>query len=104
MEDKYKTAKIKYNATYYAKHKDKIAEKLYAKEACNMCSRVVTHQNLPKHKKSNYCRSHSEKQRNELNENEVKQIKKTVTKMNLKEIERNFDHTQNGYDGFSDDK
>ena len=46
-----------YNKQYYAKNKEKIAAKLYAKEECPKCGRIVSHQNINKHQKSSYCKS-----------------------------------------------
>ena len=46
-----------YNQRYYAKKKEQIATKLYAKEACQKCGRMVSHQNINKHQKSSYCKS-----------------------------------------------
>ena len=38
-----------YNAKYYASKKAEIAQKLYAKEECEHCSRIVSHQNMKNH-------------------------------------------------------
>ncbi len=43
------------NKLYYETHKVEIAEKLYRKETCDCCGRVVSHQNMVKHKKTTYC-------------------------------------------------
>lgn len=48
-----------YNKNYYEKNKVKIAEKLYCKETCEHCQKVVSHQNMKKHQKSSYCKSKS---------------------------------------------
>ena len=37
--------------------KIKVSAKLQAKEACKCCGRVVSHQNLTSHMKTNYCKS-----------------------------------------------
>lgn len=50
------------NKIYYEKNKADIAAKLYHKEKCEMCGRVVSHQNINKHKNTKYCRTHHEKQ------------------------------------------
>jgi hypothetical protein len=46
-----------YNKKYYELNKDTIKGKLFAKVTCDICKRVVSHQNLSKHKKSSYCKS-----------------------------------------------
>lgn len=50
-----------YNKEYYNKKKDEICEKLFAKVECGRCGRTVTHQNLPKHQKTNYCKLRQER-------------------------------------------
>ena len=44
-----------YNKAYYQKNKDKIKAQISKKEACNLCNRMVSHQNIGKHKKSKIC-------------------------------------------------
>jgi len=46
---------VSYNKSYYEKNKDKIKAQIYKKETCNLCKRMVSHQNMPKHKKSKLC-------------------------------------------------
>lgn len=46
-----------YNKNYYEKNKAKIAEKLYCKETCPHCQKVVSHQNMKSHQKTSYCKS-----------------------------------------------
>lgn len=48
-----------YNKNYYEKNKAKIAEKLYCKETCPKCQKVVSHQNMKKHQLTSYCKSRS---------------------------------------------
>ena len=45
-----------YNRKYYKEKKKDICDKLFTKIECELCGRSVTHQNMPKHKKSNYCK------------------------------------------------
>jgi ribosomal protein L33 len=40
-----------YNKIYYETNKAKIAEKLYCKETCPHCQKVVSHQNMKSHQK-----------------------------------------------------
>ena len=47
--------KKEYNKKYYELNKQQIAEKLYTKEKCENCGRVVSHQNMQKHIKSKLC-------------------------------------------------
>jgi hypothetical protein len=46
-----------YNKQYFEANKGKVSAKLQAKEACKCCGRVVSHQNLTSHMKTNYCKS-----------------------------------------------
>jgi hypothetical protein len=46
-----------YNKNYYETNKAKIAEKLYCKETCPHCQKVVSHQNMKSHQKTSYCKS-----------------------------------------------
>jgi ribosomal protein L33 len=41
-----------YNKNYYETNKAKIAEKLYCKETCPHCQKVVSHQNMKSHQKT----------------------------------------------------
>jgi len=50
-----------YNKKYYANKKKDICDKLFAKVECDLCGRTVSHQNLPKHKKTNYCKLRHER-------------------------------------------
>ena len=50
-----------YNKKYYEKNKLNIAQKLYTKVTCELCGKTVSHQNMPKHIKSNYCTSRVKK-------------------------------------------
>ena len=45
-----------YLQDYYHVNKEKIAAKLYKKEVCECCSRIVTHQNMSKHKTLAVCK------------------------------------------------
>ena len=44
-----------YNKQYYAKNKESITAKLYKKVECDVCQRIVRHQQLSKHKKTKIC-------------------------------------------------
>lgn len=44
-----------YNTKYYESNKARIKEQLIKKETCIFCKRTVSHQNMPKHKKSKLC-------------------------------------------------
>ena len=44
-----------YNKEYYAKNKKEILTKLFTKEECELCGRMVSHQNIFKHRTSSYC-------------------------------------------------
>ena len=69
-----------YNAKYYASKKAEIAKKLYAKEECEHCSRVVSHQNMKKHLESRLCQERREPSLiNKLKE----KIEKLETRINL---------------------
>ncbi len=46
-----------YNKAYYQKNKDKIKAQISKKEACNLCNRIVSHQNIQRHKDSKLCKS-----------------------------------------------
>jgi hypothetical protein len=46
-----------YNKEYYAKNKKEILTKLFTKEECELCGRMVSHQNIFKHRTSSYCLS-----------------------------------------------
>jgi hypothetical protein len=46
-----------YNKKYYAEKKETILKKLFTKEPCELCGRMVTHQHIWKHRKSAYCQS-----------------------------------------------
>jgi hypothetical protein len=51
-----------YNKKYYEANKLKIAEQISKKEACKHCGRMVRHDNIAKHMKTDYCitRRHAE--------------------------------------------
>ena len=61
------------NRIYYENNKLKIAEKLYTKEECECCGRVISHQNMSSHKKTTYCRKIFEKRNNDTILNKVKE-------------------------------
>lgn len=44
-----------YMREYYLKNKEKIMNKLKEKCVCEYCDRRVCHQNMIKHKESDYC-------------------------------------------------
>jgi hypothetical protein len=50
-----------YNKKYYAEKKKEICQKLFVKVDCTLCGRTVTHQNMKKHMKSNYCKLRQER-------------------------------------------
>lgn len=86
------------NKKYYAQKKAQIAEKLYKKEECSRCGRVVSHQNINKHQKSRLCMSRSEKPKIDMLMEKVSSLE-TILK-NMK-IAKEYDDSQNGYDGFT---
>ena len=45
-----------YNKNYYAIKGDEIKRKLNARETCDVCGKSSTHQNMPRHRKSNACK------------------------------------------------
>jgi hypothetical protein len=76
-----------YNKIYYANKKKEICEKLFTKVECDLCGRSVTHQNLPKHKKSNYCKLRHERNKPKADKYDdlmaqVNNIQDTMNKMN----------------------
>ncbi len=46
-----------YNKKYYAANKLKIAEQIAKKEVCEHCGRMVRHDNMTKHMKTEYCKN-----------------------------------------------
>lgn len=50
-----------YNKKYYAAKKDEIKKKLFTKEPCELCGRMVVHQHIWKHRESAYCKSRADK-------------------------------------------
>jgi hypothetical protein len=46
-----------YNEKYYADNKKRISEMLLAKVECPLCSRLVAHQNIERHKATKLCSS-----------------------------------------------
>ena len=61
MKSSEKLIKAEYNKRYYEKKKDEIASKLYAKEPCTRCGRILSHQNIRKHMETRYCKDRSGK-------------------------------------------
>ena len=85
------------NKKYCTDNKLKIAEKLYKKEECLKCHRIVSHQNINKHQKSKLCQGRSEKSKIDELIAKVDRIEKLINE----KIENDYDSEQNGYDGFS---
>jgi hypothetical protein len=78
MEVDKKKIRAEYNKKYYESKKADIAKKLYAKEPCRKCGRIVSHQNLPKHMNSRYCKDKS----GNLNEkNEIQNLKEQIEQL-----------------------
>jgi hypothetical protein len=48
-----------YNKQYREIHSDRIEEYLCVQKTCINCGKVVRHQNMTAHKRSNYCKNHS---------------------------------------------
>jgi len=48
-------AEIGYNKKYYEANKERIKAQMYKKEACCLCNRLVSHQQMAKHKVSKLC-------------------------------------------------
>jgi hypothetical protein len=73
-----------YNKKYYADKKAEICKKLFVKVECQLCSRSVTHQNLPKHMKSSYCKLRQERNKPKLDIlNELEQIKQELQDLKM---------------------
>ena len=52
-----KPTRSEYYKNYYAKNKDKLTERLYARVECEHCKRTVNSQNMKKHQRSTLCKS-----------------------------------------------
>jgi hypothetical protein len=78
-----------YNKEYYKNKKTEICEKLFVKVECDRCGRTVTHQNLPKHQKTNYCKlrqARAKPKQDILSELEI-------IKLELRELKKSKDTT-----------
>ncbi len=69
-----------YNKKYYAEKKDEIKKKLFTKESCELCGRMVVHQHIWKHRKSAYCQSRADKAKLDVL---VEYIKQNMAKENI---------------------
>ena len=81
-----KKEKVKaYNKQYYAQNKQEIATKLYKKEACPKCSKMVSHQNFKQHQASSVCRSKLYNRDIEAMKTEIDNLKLLVTSLSKKD-------------------
>ncbi len=71
-----------YNKNYYEKNKKTICSKLFTKEACPICKRVVSHQNLRSHQKSSYCKSRISNSDIDSLKSEIENLKKLIESKN----------------------
>ena len=85
-----KEARKEYNKIYYATKKEEISKKLYAKEECQYCKRVVGHQQMPKHIKSKFCQSRSNKTDVEMLKNKIDKINKLISDPNESNIRKSL--------------
>lgn len=76
-----------YKKQYYAKNKDNIAEKLYAKEKCPCCGKKVNHQHMTKHQKTPRCI----KKRSD-NIDMLLEVKQTMKKFGIEGNDSYFDN------------
>ena len=74
-----------YNKQYYAQNKQDIATKLYKKEACPKCSKMVSHQNFKQHQASSVCRSKVYNRDIEVMKTEIDNLKSLVTTLSKKD-------------------
>jgi hypothetical protein len=61
LRDNWYIKNPEYNKDYYDKNKDKNKDKLYAREECKNCGKLISHVNMSKHKKSKACINHANK-------------------------------------------
>ena len=70
-ETKEKISAKDYNKQYYAKNKDEIKAKLFTKEVCSNCSKLISHQNMKQHQSRGVCRS-------KVYKNDILEMKKEI--------------------------
>ena len=67
-----------YNKDYYAKNKKEILGKLFTKEECELCGRMVSHQNILKHRTSSYCISRRKNDDMKLMKEKILQLERKL--------------------------
>ena len=85
-----KEGRKEYNKNYYATKKEEISKKLYTKEECQFCKRIVGHQQMPKHIKSKFCQSRSNKTDVDLLKNKIDRINKLISDPNESDIRKSL--------------
>ena len=74
-----KESRREYNKKYYAEKKSAICAKLFEKEECLKCGRIVSHQNMKKHQTSKVCMTTAERRQAKLNvSSELEAIKQEL--------------------------
>ena len=74
-----KESRREYNKKYYAEKKSAICAKLFEKEECLKCGRIVSHQNMKKHQASKVCMTTAERRQAKLNvSSELEAIKQEL--------------------------
>ena len=77
-----------YNKNYYAKHGDKIKERMYEKIECEHCQHQVSRCNMPKHQRTKKCISVQENDKVGKLVNEFYHLKKSKTAANKEVVEK----------------
>ena len=104
-----KEARKEYNKNYYATKKAEISKKLYTKEECQFCKRIVGHQQMSKHIKSKFCQKRSNKTDVEMLMNKIDRINKLISNTDESDIrkgllqiinDKDIAKTNEMYDGF----
>lgn len=79
-----------YNKRYYESKKNDIKKKLFKKVECELCKRVISHQNISKHKKSSYCIARSNKTNEQVElstlQQNINELKKKIEDLESKSI------------------